>query len=82
MKFKKLIIAAVADALLLSISLSFKSKIIKFEKMKTYKSQSKNEHQRWFRNAKIKIINVSEYFVIDKIKILWCMQFLESNSII
>ena len=46
MKFKKLIIAAAADALLSSISLSFKSKIIKFEKMKTYKSQNENEHQR------------------------------------
>ena len=44
MKFKKSIVAAAADALLLSISLSFKLKIIKSEKMRTYKSQSENEH--------------------------------------
>ena len=34
------------DVLLSQISLSFKSKIIKFEKMRIYKSQSENEHQR------------------------------------
>ena len=45
MKFKELTVAAAVDALS-SIFLSFKSKIIKFEKMKTYKSQSENEHQR------------------------------------
>ena len=43
--FKNLNEAAI-DALLLQISLSFKSKIIKFEKMNIYRSQSKNEHQR------------------------------------
>ena len=79
MRFKKLIVAAAVNALLSNISLSFKSKIIKFEKMKTYKNQSENEHQRWFRDAKIKMMSVSEYFVINKIKIFWCMQFLESD---
>ena len=44
MKFKKSIIAAAADALLSSIFLSFKSKIIKFKKMRIYKNQSENEH--------------------------------------
>ena len=44
MRFKKSTVAAAADALLLNISLLFKSKIIKFEKMRTYKSQSENEH--------------------------------------
>ena len=44
MRFKKLIVAAAADALLLNIFLLFKSQIIKSEKMKIYKSQSKNEH--------------------------------------
>ena len=44
MKFKKLTVAAAADILLSSISLSFKLKIIKSEKMKTYKNQSENEH--------------------------------------
>ena len=34
------------DALLSQISLSFKFKIIRFEKMKIYKNQSENEHQR------------------------------------
>ena len=34
------------DALLSQISLSSKSKIIKLEKIKTYKNQSENEHQR------------------------------------
>ena len=48
------------DALLLQISLSFKFKIIKFEKMRIYKSQSENEHQRRFRNAKIKMMNASK----------------------
>ena len=32
------------DTLLLQISLSFKFKIIKFEKIRIYKSQSENEH--------------------------------------
>ena len=44
MRFKKLTVAAIADALLSSIFLSFKSKIIKFEKIKAYKNQSKYEH--------------------------------------
>ena len=44
--FEKLKIIIAVDALLSQITLSFKSKIIKFEKMKTYKSQSENEHQR------------------------------------
>ena len=70
------------DVLLSQISLSFKSKIIKLEKMRIYKDQSENEYQRWFRNAKIKMMSASKYFVIDKIKILWCMQFLENDSII
>ena len=35
-----------ADVLLSQISLSFKSKTIKLEKMKIYKSQSENKHQR------------------------------------
>ena len=43
-KFKKSIVAAAVNALLSNISLSFKSKIIKFEKMKAYKNQSENEH--------------------------------------
>ena len=70
------------DALLLQFSLSFKFKIIKFEKMRAYKSQSKNEHQRWFRDAKIKIMSVPKYFVIHKVKILWRMQFLKDDSVI
>ena len=44
MRFKKLIVAATADALLSSIFLLFKSKIIKSEKMRAYKDQSENEH--------------------------------------
>ena len=44
MKFKEAIITAVVNALLSSIFLLFKSKIIKFEKMRIYKIQSKNEH--------------------------------------
>ena len=34
------------DVLLSQILLSFKFKIIKFEKMRVYKNQSENEHQR------------------------------------
>ena len=37
---------AAVDALLSQISLSFKFKIIKLEKIRTYKDQSENEHQR------------------------------------
>ena len=70
------------DVLLSQILLSFKFKIIKFEKMRAYKSQSENEHQRWFRNAKIKMMSAPKYFVIDKVKILWCMQSLEDDLII
>ena len=58
------------DVLLSQIPLSFKSKIIKFEKMKIYKGQSENEHQRWFRDAKIKMMSASKYFATDKVKIL------------
>ena len=72
----------VVDALFSQISLSSKSKIIKSEKMRAYKGQSENEHQRWFRDAKIKMMNASEYFVIDKVKILWCVQFLKDDSAI
>ena len=50
--------------------------------MKIYKSQNENEYQRSFRNAKIKIMNVSKDFIIDKVKILWYMQFLENDLII
>ena len=34
------------DALLSQIFLSFKFKIIKLEKIKTYRNQNENEHQR------------------------------------
>ena len=44
--FEKLNATVAVDALLSQIILSFKSKIIKFKKMKTYKSQNENEHQR------------------------------------
>ena len=71
---------AVADALLSQISLSSKFKIIKLEKMKTYKNQNENEHQRWFRDGKIKMMSVSKYFVIDKVRIFWCMQSLKDDS--
>ena len=57
------------DVLLSQIFLSFKFKIIKSEKMRVYKDQSENEHQRWFRNAKIKMMSASKYFVTDKVKI-------------
>ena len=73
---------ATIDALLLQILLSFKCKIIKLGKIRIYKSQSENEHERWFRNAKIKIMSVSEYFVTDKVKNFWCMQFLKNDLII
>ena len=79
--FKNLNEAAV-DALLLQISLSLKSKIIKLEKMKIYKNQNKTKHEQWFRDAKIKMMGASKYFIINKVKILWCMQFLKNDSII
>ena len=70
---------AAADALLSQIALPPKSKTIKPEKMRAYKGQSENEHQRWFRDAKIKMMSAPEYFVTDKAKILWCMQSLEGD---
>ena len=70
------------DTLFSQIFLLFKFKIIKFEKIRVYKSQNENEYQRWFRDAKIKTMNTSKYFVIDKVKIFWCMQFLKNNSTI
>ena len=44
--FEKSNATVAADALLSQITLSPKLKIIKFEKMRTYKNQSENEHQR------------------------------------
>ena len=46
MIFEKSNATVAINALLSQIILSLKSKIIKFEKMKTYKDQSENEHQR------------------------------------
>ena len=46
MIFKKSDAIIAVNALLSQITLSFKSKIIKFEKMRIYKDQSENEHQR------------------------------------
>ena len=42
--FKESKATVAIDALLLQITLSFKSKMIKFKKMKTYKNQSENKH--------------------------------------
>ena len=42
--FKKLKTIVAVDALLSQIILSSKSKIIKFEKIRTYKNQSENKH--------------------------------------
>ena len=44
MIFKKLNATVAVDALLSQITLSFKLKIIKLEKIKTYKDQNENEH--------------------------------------
>ena len=44
MIFKKSNATVAVDALLSQITLSFKLKIIKFEKIRTYKSQSKNKY--------------------------------------
>ena len=61
---------AAINALLSQILLSFKFKIIKFEKIKIYKKQAKTNINDDFRNAKIKMMSASEYFAIDKVKIL------------
>ena len=44
--FKKLNETVVIDALLSQITLLFKSKIIKVKKIRIYKNQSENKHQR------------------------------------
>ena len=70
------------DAFVSQNSLSFTFKIIKPEKMEIYKDQSDNEYQEWFQNAKIKMTSVWEDSVLNKVKVLWYIQFLKTNSTI
>ena len=64
------------------LSIIFKNKSIKSDKMRFYKDLSVNEHVRWFREIDIKYIMSFEYFFIDVIKIIYCMQFLKDDLII
>ena len=70
----------VNDAFIIILSIIFKNKSIKSDKMRFYKDLSVNEHVRWFREIDIKYIMNLEYFFIDVIKIVYCMQFLKNDS--
>ena len=70
----------VDDAFMTVLSITFKNKSIKLNKMRFYKDLSVNEHVRWFREIDIKYIMSLEYFFIDMIKIVYCMQFLKDDS--
>ena len=48
--------------------------------MRFYKDLSVDEHVRWFREIDIKYMMNLEYFFIDVIKIVYCMQFLKNDS--
>ena len=48
--------------------------------MRLYKDLSVDEHVRWFREIDIKYMMSLEYFSIDVIKIVYCMQFLKDDS--
>ena len=70
----------VDDAFMTVLSIIFKNKSIKSDKMRFYKNLSVDEHVRWFREIDIKYIMSFEYFSIDVIKIVYCMQFLKDDS--
>ena len=69
----------VDDAFMTTLSIAFKNKSIKSDKMRFYKDLSVNEHVRWFREIDIKYMMSFEYFFIDVIKIVYCMQFLKDD---
>ena len=64
------------------LSIIFKNKSIKSDKMRFYKDLNVNEHVRWFREIDIKYMMSLEYFFIDVIKIMYCMQFLKDDLIV
>ena len=70
----------VDDAFMTILSIIFKNKSIKSDKMRFYKDLNVDEHVRWFREIDIKYIMSLEYFFIDVIKIMYCMQFLKDDS--
>ena len=70
----------VDDAFMTISSIIFKNKSIKSDKMRFYKDLNVDEHVRWFREIDIKYIMSLEYFFIDVIKIVYCMQFLKDDS--
>ena len=70
----------VNDAFITILSIIFKNKLIKLNKMRFYKNLSVNEHVRWFREIDITYIIDFKYFFIDVIKIVYYMQFLKNDS--
>ena len=70
----------VNDAFMTILSITFKNKSIKLNKMRFYKDLNVDEHVRWFREIDIKYMMSLEYFFIDVIKIVYCMQFLKDDS--
>ena len=71
---------SVDDAFMTTLSITFKDKLIKLNKMRFYKDLNVNEHVRWFREIDIKYMMSLEYFFINVIKIVYCMQFLKDDS--
>ena len=69
----------VDDAFITILSIIFKNKSIKSDKMRLYKDLSVNEHVRWFREIDIKYMMSLEYFFINVIKIVYYMQFLKDD---
>ena len=70
------------DAFMIILSIIFKNKSIKSDKMRLYKDLSVKKHVRWFREIDIKYMISFEYFFIDVIKIVYCIQFLKDDSIV
>ena len=53
------------DELSIIINIISKVKTLRFKKMRLYKSQSENEHLRWFREIDIRFLNSFEYFITN-----------------
>ena len=67
---------------MITLSIVSKDKSIKSNKIRFYKDLSVDEHVHWFREIDIKYMMSFEYFFINVIKIVYCMQFLKDDSIV
>ena len=67
------------NGLSLIINVTPKTKTLRFEKMRSYKGQSENEHLHWFRDVVIRFLNSPEYFITNQIKIKFYITSLKNN---